>query len=422
MSFVCTICTLPFTGNGTKHALISTYCGHLIGKSCIEKWKNNKPIDKFSCPICCTKLEEKSYHPIYNFPDEFLNLTITSSEIQLPSKVTTKCLPINDQKDEGKLIKKNVKNIYWSTCTIATFNKCRKDVIEFCLGFEEGDLYHVIINLYFEILRERILIQESEKIYSICFLDKDKIAYSIGCGKVFVSNTFNSFNKIQWEIIDNFEKYNIKNLQKLTKHIFFGNVNGKLYAFEEHKSTKNGVLFFYYEDKYVTNYYIDQINGSIFIFCNEKKNLENGIMKSKLFIYQNVANILLKFYEEEIDILYKSYIPKGIPINYISLGVYFKSTFFVLNDTGYSCVYFFILNLEKNSIEVIIYSLNSTRYKKLLIYLNEFFENLNECIDIHVLNNPKIYLTRIIKIPICLFFKDKIVKFNFFSTIPEKYI
>lgn len=70
MSFVCFICSEPFTSPGTKHSLYATNCGHLIGLSCMEKWKSTLSVDNFKCPYCLNKMTKEDYHIIYNIPDE----------------------------------------------------------------------------------------------------------------------------------------------------------------------------------------------------------------------------------------------------------------------------------------------------------------------------------------------------------------
>uniref|UniRef100_A0A0K0EYR1 RING-type domain-containing protein n=1 Tax=Strongyloides venezuelensis TaxID=75913 RepID=A0A0K0EYR1_STRVS len=37
IQLICTICTEAYNSNGTEHALLSTKCGHLFGKSYLEK-------------------------------------------------------------------------------------------------------------------------------------------------------------------------------------------------------------------------------------------------------------------------------------------------------------------------------------------------------------------------------------------------
>ncbi|UJR07685.1 hypothetical protein I4U23_011970 [Adineta vaga] len=56
----CPICFEPWTTSGA-HRLVSTYCGHLFGKICIERWLRTTP----SCPQCQSRVRRRDLRWIY---------------------------------------------------------------------------------------------------------------------------------------------------------------------------------------------------------------------------------------------------------------------------------------------------------------------------------------------------------------------
>ncbi|CEF64913.1 Dreadlocks [Strongyloides ratti] len=74
MNFECQICFELFTSPGTKHAPYSASCGHIIGKSCIQKLKKYKCKDEFNCPFCNKIIKFENFHPIYLMGDEIINV------------------------------------------------------------------------------------------------------------------------------------------------------------------------------------------------------------------------------------------------------------------------------------------------------------------------------------------------------------
>uniref|UniRef100_A0A0K0FVX7 RING-type domain-containing protein n=1 Tax=Strongyloides venezuelensis TaxID=75913 RepID=A0A0K0FVX7_STRVS len=89
ISFVCVICSDFYTGNGTEHVLYSTKCGHLIGKSCLEKWtRRNTNQSEFYSPLCRELLLGSDCHPIYDIPEEvgLYFILVIKNEILLLSR------------------------------------------------------------------------------------------------------------------------------------------------------------------------------------------------------------------------------------------------------------------------------------------------------------------------------------------------
>lgn len=58
----CPICFEPWSNSGS-HRLASLRCGHLFGRSCIERWLKGKATDK--CPQCNTPAKRKDIRNIY---------------------------------------------------------------------------------------------------------------------------------------------------------------------------------------------------------------------------------------------------------------------------------------------------------------------------------------------------------------------
>ncbi|CAF1026518.1 unnamed protein product [Adineta steineri] len=57
---VCPICFEQWTISG-QHRVVSTYCGHLFGKICIEKWLRTTP----NCPQCQSRAKRRDLRRIY---------------------------------------------------------------------------------------------------------------------------------------------------------------------------------------------------------------------------------------------------------------------------------------------------------------------------------------------------------------------
>uniref|UniRef100_A0A0N5BAR1 RING-type domain-containing protein n=1 Tax=Strongyloides papillosus TaxID=174720 RepID=A0A0N5BAR1_STREA len=102
MLFKCFICVKPY--NSKEHALYSTKCGHVMGKSCLKNWaRKNGDEGRFDCPICREHLLINDCRQIFNLP---LELLITKSKI----------LDTNKNKSEKQLNEGDRKrNIYSSS-------------------------------------------------------------------------------------------------------------------------------------------------------------------------------------------------------------------------------------------------------------------------------------------------------------------
>jgi len=62
---VCPICMESYTKlNESKIRLMSTYCGHIICKPCMEDLLKNKN-EKVFCPVCRNLVNRKKCHDIF---------------------------------------------------------------------------------------------------------------------------------------------------------------------------------------------------------------------------------------------------------------------------------------------------------------------------------------------------------------------
>lgn len=117
MNFECQICLELFTSPGTSHAPFSAPCGHVIGKSCIEKLEEYKCKDEFNCPFCSKKIKFKNFHPIYLMGDEIPNINSNvSTEILCKNTNQSKDKERKNNQDMVKSISLiNIRNSYHNT-------------------------------------------------------------------------------------------------------------------------------------------------------------------------------------------------------------------------------------------------------------------------------------------------------------------
>uniref|UniRef100_A0A0K0FC03 Dreadlocks (inferred by orthology to a D. melanogaster protein) n=1 Tax=Strongyloides venezuelensis TaxID=75913 RepID=A0A0K0FC03_STRVS len=78
MCIGCQICFESYTDPGTEHAPYSAPCGHVMGKSCMQKLKEYGSNGKFNCPFCNKGIVFEWCHPIYFMPDQFFTSTSNS--------------------------------------------------------------------------------------------------------------------------------------------------------------------------------------------------------------------------------------------------------------------------------------------------------------------------------------------------------
>uniref|UniRef100_A0A0N5BY53 RING-type domain-containing protein n=2 Tax=Strongyloides papillosus TaxID=174720 RepID=A0A0N5BY53_STREA len=250
MSFVCVICSDSYTGNGTEHAIFSTKCGHLFGKSCLEKWaRENSNQGKFKCPVCCEPVRDSDYHQIYDLPKELLKIKIDDGEDVCCNEddILKRCLLGTLDKESTFFIETGDRalsrefvtffdvhngfiliagnheyickdtdsrnyflriykglDIFYDRVfgsvpfTTVAFNKFREDAVEFCVGFENGSLQSVVLipnNGICGTTHERVLFNEESKINSVCFLEKNIVVYSVGECNIFSVPTDNALDK-----------------------------------------------------------------------------------------------------------------------------------------------------------------------------------------------------------------------------------
>uniref|UniRef100_A0A0K0EHH8 RING-type domain-containing protein n=1 Tax=Strongyloides stercoralis TaxID=6248 RepID=A0A0K0EHH8_STRER len=462
MSFYCNICSLPFTNPNTDHSIYSTMCGHIVGKSCIEKLRSSKPFYNFKCPICCKKLGRMAYHPIFNIPYEISDIVINPVEKTLINNCDSMEWSIGNKKNEDStfvlkfseningtielfdvynefilingfnppnsenlqyvvLLKSKSKEVFFSrsikshTCTAIAFNKYKDDVIEFCIGSDKGELFHAIIGLNFKIILEEILIQENEKIDSICFLEKNKVAYSFGKGQVFVFNINNIIEKENWAKFKISEGGIITNLQKFTENIIIGKINNKLYIFENFKHSDELCHSYYSGDRELINYIVDSNCKIIIGLYNERNKTKDNITLVKPYISRKIKGVYFENSEYNKEIEYISFIieDKNFPLS-------FKPKFIILKEEENSIIYTFIPNIKKKVIQAVILKNGNNNNTELSIVAEKFIENIDTCIGISIYKNPKIYLSKFMKAQLILFFKNKYILLNFICSLSDK--
>ncbi|CEF64781.1 Zinc finger, RING-type domain and Zinc finger, RING/FYVE/PHD-type domain-containing protein [Strongyloides ratti] len=433
MPFLCSICSLLFTNPGTEHSMYSTMCGHIVGKSCIEKLKSSKSFNNFKCPICCKKLGRMAYHPILNMPNEISDIVINPVQKYLKNNYDTmECSFENNKNYDGTFILKfnesingtielfdvyngcilingfnlpNSDNLQYlalliknDICTAIAFNKCRDDVIEFCIGSDKGEIFHAIIGLDFKIILEKILIQEKEKIDSICFLEKNKIAYSFGKGNLFVCNTNNILEKENWT------KFNFSE---------GGKINNKLYIFQNSEYSNEFCSSYYSGNRELITYNVD--SGIIFALYNERNMVSDENTLSKSYILRKIKGIYLENnkYNKEIEYITCILKEKDFPR-------FFKSKLIVIKNEEYPIIFTFIPNIKKNVIQAFILKSNTNNNTELFLVAEKFIEDLNTCLGICIVKEPKIYLSKFMKVKLILFLKNKYISLDFVCALPDK--
>uniref|UniRef100_A0A0K0FC04 Dreadlocks (inferred by orthology to a D. melanogaster protein) n=1 Tax=Strongyloides venezuelensis TaxID=75913 RepID=A0A0K0FC04_STRVS len=70
MVIKCKIYFEAYTASGTRHAPYSTSCGHVMGKECLERFRECSNGDYFNCPFCSGNIKFSDCHPIYDIVEE----------------------------------------------------------------------------------------------------------------------------------------------------------------------------------------------------------------------------------------------------------------------------------------------------------------------------------------------------------------
>uniref|UniRef100_A0A0K0FVX6 DDE Tnp4 domain-containing protein n=1 Tax=Strongyloides venezuelensis TaxID=75913 RepID=A0A0K0FVX6_STRVS len=88
--------------------------------------------------------------------------------------------------------------------TAVAFNKFLKDVVEFCVGFENEVLYYIVLPLTNGVCgvpKKGVFVNDNKRINSICFLKKEEIVYSVGKCNMFSAYTNNTdYKKDGWKM------------------------------------------------------------------------------------------------------------------------------------------------------------------------------------------------------------------------------
>uniref|UniRef100_A0A0K0EYR4 RING-type domain-containing protein n=1 Tax=Strongyloides venezuelensis TaxID=75913 RepID=A0A0K0EYR4_STRVS len=457
MSSVCFICSEAYTTNGTDHALYSTKCGHLMGKSCLEEWirqKNNR--GRFDCPVCRENLLDSDYHPIYDSSNELLPSEFDNSKdkylseddilkdylsgklekgstffIETGNKTLSRMfIEFFDVHNEYILIAGHLDykgsslqiykgaNIVYDTIysypniiTVA-FNKFCKNAVGFCIGFLNRDFLYVelsTINGVCEAPRKNVLSIDCRNLNSVCFLDENKFVYSVGECEIFSSCTDKFCVKENWLGNVNVELKAVTNLTVMNDCTLMGIMDGKIYIFEKNKIP---YLVYSEENIKVTNYTYDPVVDMISIVnslefeCSVDiyEKLLSHVMcgMSKIFKYDNEGC------RREI---YMSYPIKESPnIIYQSLQG-FKPLSISAKNYEKCFIYSFIPNEENDMLQVHFVNDASNIVGKRKI------ENLNRCIGIIALKEPEVLSSKVVKIPIVIIFHEGFTMLNCYTLI-----
>uniref|UniRef100_A0A0N5C2L6 RING-type domain-containing protein n=1 Tax=Strongyloides papillosus TaxID=174720 RepID=A0A0N5C2L6_STREA len=286
MSLQCCICLQSYTSNGTNHALYTTSCGHLFGKSCLETWiDSNEYSNELKCPMCNQSLDY--YIPIYSIPENLYENELDEegqckNEDDVKRKFDASTLKENhffikqyvvEYMDSGKITIKyydaynghtllagyiirsssrtdttNSSKRYFLKLyeefnipkTAVSMNKCAHDYIEFSVGMNNGTIEDTILYITNgRCGKPYITLYKSEEtpINSISYVRSKNIVYS--AGNHFLYNLdFDYFNNRQNWFHENVvvQLTTITNLNAINENTLIGIMGGKIYVFERVKN------------------------------------------------------------------------------------------------------------------------------------------------------------------------------------------
>uniref|UniRef100_A0A0K0E8B9 RING-type domain-containing protein n=1 Tax=Strongyloides stercoralis TaxID=6248 RepID=A0A0K0E8B9_STRER len=460
MSFLCRMCSKPYTEPGTDHALYSTTCGHLIGRSCLMEISNSiyDRGSQLNCHECFRILKRNDWHPIYNVPDEIFNLTLNSIKLErdLNDEYAKKqYLMGNLQQDplflkkwssffKGTLQKYDIFNNYIivlvgvphfsksgqlleiidtrtgkfchsrplgsRVCTTIGINKYKDSVLEFGIGYADGTVQIFVgtdRKLGFSI-RSGECFQEKDKIHSLCYIDKTKIAYSFGKNNLIVVGTAKNSRKYEWLEGSYFTKGIITNIQLLTDNILLGLVNQTIYVFM--KNQEPYILFENKEDT-IVNYTVDFSEKMLILLCH--KGATNRRSKKLLTSY-----IVLQINEKSLknnNIIEKSYHTSTLKVvryDKDTFSVDSKPELLFLDKENESSLFSLLPNPENKSL-LECHFFHEERFTK-----QGFLQNLVDFTGLVCIKKPRLFLPNIYKMKLIFLFKDRFDVVDFYLPTP----
>ncbi|CEF62025.1 Zinc finger, RING-type domain and Zinc finger, RING/FYVE/PHD-type domain-containing protein [Strongyloides ratti] len=422
MPFTCLFCSKPYTTCGTDHALYSTICGHLVGKSCIEAWKNEEIVNgQFKCPMCCQYIKENDYHPIYGLPEEFFKIKLLDYKEKCQNdKDVALHYALGNLENESLLMEKVVQDDIYSTFdlfdvhngyllnvgySLENFNynqtlqiydlssgcECffkSLDGLEFCLCFDNGLIENILYIYGMNDVIRSVSFEGYKEIISICFVSKERFVYSVIEHGIYVSSTEFLDSKKHWsKQID--EKSEISHLQKdQTPYILYCD-NEKYVINYTYNSAINMILIVY------------TIKGGVEDDCNTfAAQVVYGI--SKCFNYKSNGSKSEK---------YITYPLNNIKNHYCQMEYNFKPALISITDDNKMIISSFKMGVEEDTLEI---SFLNDDFKYVTV---KKIENLRNCIAIYSIKRPVIFFTKTLKIPIILIFKEKYVIYDFFCSL-----
>lgn len=297
-----------------------------------------------------------------------------------------------------------------SPLTTAVFNKCRKDVIEFSIGFKSGylqiitcslDLSEVISNIGYYCDRGSIL--------SISFMEKDQIAYSVEKHGIMVSKT-NVFEDINWANLKDSERCLVTDLQKFTDNILLGIVNNSIYVFEKYE---NSYALYHDVDKEIIGFTVDLSTNMLVVFCNEDEIIDGKRIRSHFYVLCKIKEVMSRRGKRLTRNKYDTSVIEIIKINNNYLEVFENmEVMFIKGDERFG-IYSFLPNIKNNVLEAI----NIQNGIKCLSV--EELENSSKCRGVLCINEPIMLSPTFFKAKIAVIFTDKLVVLDFYCPITD---
>uniref|UniRef100_A0A0N5C2F8 RING-type domain-containing protein n=1 Tax=Strongyloides papillosus TaxID=174720 RepID=A0A0N5C2F8_STREA len=456
MAIQCKICFESYSAPGTRHAPYSTSCGHVMGKECLEKLKECSNDDDFNCPFCSGNIKFNDCHPIYGIVEEFKDIDEESKSIIRELKKDKNFSFLKDfnkhingnihffDEHKGyiliageassmftrtqfiKLIVTKEKQIFNISTSIPNskrsclcFNKNKNDAIEFCIGYIDGTikLYRCKFDGYnLKIISKNILnnldfishLRGRMEVNSICFLNDDTVAFSIGKGKLRIWN-----KKEEWlsktKIFIKFpysESDKITHLKSIKFNECIGVMNNRIYVFPESATS--------YElaseiGRTIVSYSIDEdFNRLLVLYSNEMDGKRKNSTSQSFVLYKiieedytdNFGKELKKYYA--INLMINHNIERNIPNS-------FTPRFFSVKQSDKTLLYHGILpNTKYDQLEII--SLN----KQIKSEGYEDFKNIKNCLGITFVDEEEFCIQRNTRKKIAIIFKNKVVVMDIF--------
>uniref|UniRef100_A0A0N4ZVC8 RING-type domain-containing protein n=1 Tax=Parastrongyloides trichosuri TaxID=131310 RepID=A0A0N4ZVC8_PARTI len=447
-SFSCPICFEQYTEPGTEHAICSTICGHIIGKSCMDEYIKSVSDNNLTCPKCRKKLTKKNgYHLLYDIPLDRLygNEEGSISKFTFYNKKgelnLNPCLILNkeDKFDDGiliydihneflvfvteklpdkrgfsllKLVNFNNYMIYShliaiEKCSSICINKFRSDKLEIMIGHEKG-IVQTIFNSK-NGLDVLITTETVATVKSICFLNENECAYSVG-RDLFVANINSLERKENWARHLETDGA-ISNIQAFGKDCICGIMCNKLWVFKQfddsyiiHEETKT-LLY---------DFYIDRASNTVILSYGREYRVQREKKIAQNFVYKRLMNIYGNDTIDRYHQKYQLFTLKLLSSQELDYPRIFKPMFSPVVEGDFtSGAYMFVPNTKKNKMEGMPIN------KGTFFGCNLKVEDLDSCLTTCVLGTPKLHENDVYLYKILAVFKNKYQIYDFYLPMPN---